>query len=166
MIKLEDNTKTTKQALCKVFDREYVSVKRDRGTASGWVLVKISLPCPQNCKCIWETKTATWAKPQYTYKTRGQFGINYQGRSTYLCEACLNLHEEARKKADKAISSCGNIYYHYCSDDGYGTERQEILVDIETIPTKEGEKPRCCNKCGDVLRVEDDLSCGYHNFES
>lgn len=125
--------KQVKQALLKHYASKDVSVRGDRGTAYGWVKVKVELDKPEGCTCNIVEKVATWSKDQYTYKYRAQLNP-MDSRSAYYCEKCLNILTKNQEKVDKLVYTSGAKFSHYYADDGYGTERAEVLtqVDIRT----------------------------------
>lgn len=108
-MKTTDLTKIVKKALGEKYGFKNVSVKRGRGTASGWVEARVSLDkerptcemCPNYMRC-------------------------------YSCgEKYRNDRLEAEKIAYKAVNEAGLRFHTYYSDDGYGTERSEFLLDVK-----------------------------------
>jgi hypothetical protein len=75
-------------------------------------------------------QNTTYSK-KITY--RAQLGPVYMGEngSTYMCEKCLTKHKEETKRMEQIVYTCGAEFYHYSSDDGYGTERAECLTQLE-----------------------------------
>ncbi len=130
MNETSQSNRVIKNALLKVYAPKDVSVRGDRGTAYGWVNVKVTLDRPEGCECKIVTKEATWAKVPYTYSYREQLDPkNYQ--SSYYCEKCLALLKENQEKVDKIVYGCGAEFGHYCVDDGYNTEQSEVITTVE-----------------------------------
>lgn len=103
--------KPAKIALAKKYGYKNVSVKNGQGTAWGWVEVSIEtyqpMPCTQFCKG-WE--------------------------HTYTCQdARRSVTNEAREIMYKAWQEAGLKPYTYSSDDGYGTERDCTLIDVNYL---------------------------------
>lgn len=123
--------KQVKKALLEHYNKENISVKGDRGTAYGWVNVKVLLSKPKNCNCNIQTAYASWAKVPYSYKYRAQREVGQPlSRSTYMCEACLSKIEEHKPKVEQIVYGCGAKFGHYYADDGYDTKRSEVLIDV------------------------------------
>lgn len=122
-----------KKRLCRVFDRKNVQVVGGRGTAYGWVEIKVEQDRPADCACNWVTESRTWNGQTHTWTYRGQLSPVYMGenRSTYLCEKCLNLSVTTTELLKKTIFTKDIHYSHYYADDGYNTERAEVLYDIK-----------------------------------
>ena len=100
-----------KQALARKYGYQNVSVKNGTGTAWGWVHVSI--------------KTA---KPI----------VECRGDEAYmLCsihrEAERTILSEAREIMHKAWQSEGLKPYSYTVDDGYGSESEEVRIDVNYL---------------------------------
>ncbi len=122
--------KQIKAALCKVYNRKDVRVVGGRGTATGWVEIKVMLDRPSDCTCNIVEQVRTWSKDKSTYKYRAQLDpLDY--RSGYYCHKCKALYEIQDKRVSEIVNTCGAWFTHYTSDDGYGTERRECLTQVE-----------------------------------
>ena len=64
---LKERNQKIKKAVCLAFPNDKVSVIGGRGTATGWVDVKVTLKPSKECTCNFVEKTATWSKEQYKY---------------------------------------------------------------------------------------------------
>lgn len=105
--------KPAKAALAKKYGYKNVAVRNGQGTAWGWVEVKISAPKPKvDC--------------------RKNYGGECGGYG--LCMACRDaqhaITNEARQIIHKAWQVVGLKPYTYTSDDGYGSERGCVLIDV------------------------------------
>ena len=114
-----------KKSLCSVFPKENVSVTGGRGTACGWVNIKIKLERPADCQCQFITQTATWAKVPYQYTYRKQL------EHSFYCDRCLEELKKNEPIVGKLVYGCGEEFSHYYADDGYNTEHAEVLIDVE-----------------------------------
>jgi hypothetical protein len=95
-----------KQALKKEFPVYKISVRQDHGTASGWKLVKIETNISEN----------------------GRYG-NAKGEwNKEVCEKFSTIEKKAREIVKQNCE-----LYTYCSDDGYNTERDCLLIDVHGI---------------------------------
>lgn len=100
-------TKIVKTALAERFGFKNVSVKRGRGTASGWVDAKVEIERPHDCFC----------KENEPYCSRCK-------------EQLRDVNDEARKRVYDAMQKAGVKFSTYYSDDGYNTERDCFLLHI------------------------------------
>lgn len=102
--------KPIKSALSKEYGYKNVSVKNGRGTAWGWVEASISLPKPIDCGC----------------------SIN-----EHYCQSCKDkvnkITKEGTEIAREALKKDNLSFHTYCSDDGFGTDREEFLLQINLI---------------------------------
>ncbi|MEM2352404.1 MAG: hypothetical protein QXT26_08370 [Thermoproteota archaeon] len=92
-----------KAALSEVFGRENVSVKGDRGTAYGWVIITIYAEKP------------------------------HEGECERICLACNDKRREIERKAWRILEETGlveelNIYY-----DEMGNQRYECIIDVKLV---------------------------------
>lgn len=127
---IADRNKLIKQRLVKVFGAKNVSVRGERGTAYGWVSIKVQLDRPEGCTCNWVTETRTWSGKEHTYTYRAPMN-DLVHRYDNMCPTCLELHEKMVQKVRETIFTKDIEYTHYTSDDGYGTEHAEVLYDVE-----------------------------------
>ena len=95
-------TPVVKKALAQKYGYKNVSVKNGRGTAWGWVEASINTG-----------KLPT--DRQFTQEER---------------KLEREIEIEARAIAREALKSAGLSFYTYSSDDGYGTESEEFLIQI------------------------------------
>lgn len=102
--------KPIKTALAKKYGYKNVSVKNGRGTAWGWVEAVIKALRPVSCTC----------SPVSTY-----------------CQSCREIlnavSNEAREIAKESLRKENLKFYTYSSDDGYDTEREQFLVQVNII---------------------------------
>lgn len=115
-----------KKSLCEVFNRGDVKVTGARGTAYGWVHIGVSTDRKSDCTCDIKTGKKWGSNEDYQYR-----GCTLTGGSTYLCKSCLKIRQETEEKARKAIKASKQTFGTYTADDGYNTERDEMLLDIE-----------------------------------
>ena len=101
---MENQNKLIKKELAKKFGYKNIKVIGGRGTAYGWVEIGISIEKPKNCLC----------KEGETYCSE--------------CKKALNKTDEEAKKLIYAIP--GIKFYTYLSDDGYGTDRDCVLIQV------------------------------------
>lgn len=101
-----------KQALAKKYGYKNVSVKNGRGTAWGWVEVSVSTKKPiTSCD-----------------------GIHTGWDTCYTCqEASRNIEHEASRIMYAAWQKEGLKPYTYTQDDGYGSERDDVLISVHYI---------------------------------
>jgi hypothetical protein len=127
---ITERNKRIKQALLKFYSYKDVVVKGDRGTAYGWVKIKVMVDRPINCHCKIIEEVATWSKDKHIYKYRGQLDPN-NNRSSYMCEECLKVYLKNYKKVNEIISSFNKEFSTFIADDGYNTEHREVIVQVE-----------------------------------
>jgi adenine deaminase len=78
-----------------------------KGTAWGWVHLSFDYKKPEECYCN---------------RTQGMY-----------CSKCRDAHQEATKKVYELIKQSKTELYSYCSDDGYNTDRDCMLIDVNLI---------------------------------
>lgn len=104
--------KPAKTALAKRYGYKNVSVKNGRGTAWGWVEVKINTQRPAQLPCVGD--------------------INH-----FYCSNCVEnnniTRNEARTIMHNAWRAEGLEPYHYTVDDSYNTQSEEVLIDVNYI---------------------------------
>ncbi len=115
-----------KKSLCEVFNRKDVRVLGGRGTAYGWVEIKVETDRKSDCTC--NIKIDKRWRTNEEYKYRDVIDMN---RLTYFCDSCKKIRQETEEKARKAIKASKQTFGTYTADDGYNTERDEMLLDIE-----------------------------------
>jgi len=102
--------KPIKKELADKYGYKNVSVKNGTGTAWGWVEISITAKKPNDCFCL-------------------------EGQP--YCQNCKDLmntrSREAEKLANEALKKEGLEFYTYCSDDGYNTDRNEVLISVNLI---------------------------------
>jgi hypothetical protein len=132
---LKERNKQIKKAVTKAYPKDKVSVTGGKGTATGWVDVKLTLKATPDCTCNFVEKTATWGKPIYTYTVREQrqpwTGNYHDDKYQYYCPVCHEILETETKKLKEIVYGCGAEFYHYTVDDGYNTQSAECLVSVE-----------------------------------
>tara|TARA_B110000503_G_C7104115_1_gene395169 strand:- start:301 stop:870 length:570 start_codon:yes stop_codon:yes gene_type:complete len=100
-------TSVIKSALRKKFSEYQFSVTKGTGTACGWIHVDVDAPRTAFCFC----------KIDQPY-----------------CSQCRErsnmIHSEVYKEVVDSLAKENMSLSHYCSDDGYGTERSELLIHI------------------------------------
>jgi hypothetical protein len=132
---LKERNKQIKKAVMSAYPNDKVSVTGGRGTATGWVDVKLTLKTLPGCSCKFIENHATWAKVPYTYITRSErqprTGDYYNDQYTYYCPQCHERLEVENKKLKDIVYNCGAEFYHYTVDDGYNTQSAECLVSVE-----------------------------------
>ena len=98
-----------KKALVNKYGYKNVSVNNGKGTAWGWVQIRLDQPHAKDCSCE---------------------GYNY-GQS---CKDVINnTNHEAEVLAKKAIKESGQEAYKFYSDDGYNTEIDEINTHVSLV---------------------------------
>lgn len=101
--------KPIKTVLAKKYGFKNVIVKSGRGTSSGWVEIKVKI-----------------AKPR----------IGHQPECSY-CPECRKFERfmcgQVREAAQEALSKENLKFNTYCSDDGYDSERDCVLIDVSLI---------------------------------
>ena len=115
--------KPAKKALANKYGYRNVSVKNGNGTAWGWVEIKINNQSKpelcERCKSIKENSPFPL------------FG------NDYMCHECREKQSYIRKEAQniihKAWQEAGLKVYTYCVDDGYNSESEEVLIDVNYI---------------------------------
>jgi hypothetical protein len=106
---MSDISSETKKALIPYFGREYVSVKRGRGTAWGWIHANVRIPRPADCKC-----------KQLAEERK------FNGFSKH-CTACKETITLSERVIDAAVK---NIQFNkYADDMGYG-DHSEFLAQV------------------------------------
>lgn len=125
-----ERNRKIKRALLKGFKARDISVRGDTGTAYGWVKIKILLDKPKTCTCLFKEQLATWTKKPYIYKYRINPNPTFFNSSLY-CKDCLNLLKKKEKKANEIINKSGVEFSYYRADDGYNTERREMILEVE-----------------------------------
>lgn len=103
--------KPAKKALAKKYGYSNVSVKNGTGTAWGWVEVSITTTKPA-VECL---------------------GDEEYRMCSNCREAYSSITKEARAIMEEAWKAEGLTANTYTSDDGYGTERDEVLIDVTYI---------------------------------
>ena len=103
----QDN-RNIKKALIKAFPDYKVSIRNGTGTAYGWKTIGIITDIKERLD------------------EKGFLRYNEEEKKRF---------EEIEKKANKVIYETGKKIYHYYADDGYSTERSEVLLHIEGIET-------------------------------
>ena len=121
--------KIIKNALCKVYNKKDVTVRGDRGTATGWVKIKVMFDKPEGCTCN-IVEEAHMFGDKSTYKYRASLDVN-DYRSGYYCPKCKEVHEKQSKIVRNTINNSGAFFTHYTSDDGYNTEHREEITEVE-----------------------------------
>jgi len=84
-----------------------------RGTAWGWVELSFDLPKPKECYCAEQL--------------------------TGYCLPCSKARDEARKKVYDLIKQAKIELYNYTADDGYNSQNDCMLIDINLISQKPEE---------------------------
>jgi len=102
-ITIAQDNRNIKRALVKAFPEYKISVTNGSGTAYGWKHINIDTDIPER--------------------------LNECGRYAYNEEE-KEQFEAIEKKANEIIYSVGKKIYHYCADDGYNTERSEVLLQV------------------------------------
>ena len=102
--------KPIKKALAKEYGYKNVSVKNGSGTAWGWVDINIKADKPKDCTC--SDMPNQWAYCKTCKETVNK-----------ISENALNISREALKREDLA-------FYTYSSDDGYGSEREDCIIQV------------------------------------
>lgn len=102
-----------KKALSSVYGAKSVSVTNGSGTAYGWLHIKVTMPKTSEHNCA-----------------------EFEG----FRSRCTKCYEEQRAEENKIKDIARNIskengerIYTYSSDDGYGSDNECMLVDIEVI---------------------------------
>jgi hypothetical protein len=95
-----------KKALRKEFPTYKISVRQSIGTASGWKNISI------------ETDIVEERKPE-------EFGFG-----TRLVKEVRDRFEVIEKRAGEIVRENAKLYT-YCSDDGYDTNRECLLIDVK-----------------------------------
>ena len=115
---IAERNRAIKKELVKQYGKNVI-VKGDRGTAYGWLNIKITLPTPA--------------------------GHVHQMDSYNRCNEC---REMTRKEKDNIRSVChkvakeiGSYIGSYYADDGYNTPSSNILATVEYEDTKAEAKP-------------------------
>ena len=107
---MNTRVKPIKKALAKKYGFKNVSVKNGEGTAWGWVRAKIETNKPSDCSC----------SPNETY-----------------CQSCRNKINETSREAEgiafEALRKENLKFYTYSSDDGYGTETSEFILQVNLV---------------------------------
>jgi len=78
-----------------------------QGTAWGWVHLSFDYPKSKECYCD---------------RTQGMY-----------CSKCRDTQEEAHKKVYELIKKSKIELYNYTADDGYNSERDCMIIDINLI---------------------------------
>jgi hypothetical protein len=98
-----------KKALAEKYGFRNVSVRNGQGTAWGWVEVSITIDKPANFSMLDENGF-------YSRECRGNMDT---------------ISREAKQIMSKAWDKLGLKPYTYCSDDGYNSEKDDVLIDIK-----------------------------------
>ena len=134
---LKERNKQIKKAVVKAFPNDKVSVVGGRGTATGWVDIKVTMTPSHECTCNFVEKIATWSKDQYKYMVREERQPRtpnfYDNLNQYFCPDCHERIEKETVRLNNIVYNCGAEFSTYNSDDGYNTERAECLTNIEII---------------------------------
>jgi len=105
-ITIAQDNRNIKKALTKAFPNYKISIRNGTGTAYGWKHINVI--------------------------TNIKKRLNEEGFYNYNEEEKKQF-EEIRQKANKIIYEIGKRISHYYADDGYNTERSEVLLNIEGI---------------------------------
>jgi hypothetical protein len=124
---IKERNKQIKRALLQVYKPQDVSVRGDTGTATGWVLIKVTLDRPQGCSCNFIKAIANWETPPRPYEYRDMYN-QAGGMNTSYCPVCQNLHEKEKKRVNEIVHTCGAEFYHYDNDDMHG---EESIIEVE-----------------------------------
>jgi hypothetical protein len=106
-----DNTKQTKSALVPIFGRDHVRVHHGRGTAYGWVDIKVQVPRPADCFCSELRRDADDVYSRYA-----------------KCDACRETKDLAKRLID--VATAGIKYDTWYLDDGHSTACDQTNTDI------------------------------------
>lgn len=106
-------TSILKQALAKKYGYQNVRVWRGTGTAYGWVHASIQLQKKQ-ASCEMDI-VQPWGQVEKCYKCQ---------------ESWRNDQRQAEELSYKAVKDANLSFGHCYSDDGYGTQRSEFLLDV------------------------------------
>lgn len=118
----KERARVIRKSLAEVFGSQNVSVKKGRGTASSWVEAHVHAERPTTCTCEFSTTywNGTIAEKPY--------------RAKPYCESCKSEYgkaeEVARRLSREAMEKAGYEHSTYTSDDGYGSERSEFLMQV------------------------------------
>ncbi len=101
-------TSVIKTALGKKYPDLSFSVVKGKGTASGWIEIGVEVPRPTACSC---------------------------GGAYPRCAPCRDtaehLHLEIEREVSSSLEAEGMELSYYCSDDGFGSDRAELLIHID-----------------------------------
>ncbi len=107
---MNKRVKPVKRALAGEYGFKNVSVRSGTGTASGWVEAEIKTKKPNSCTC---------------------------SPDGYLCQECRDrtreIRQEAKKISVEALKKEGLEFCGYTAGDGYGTQRDSFLLQINLI---------------------------------
>ena len=88
---------------------ENVTVRGERGTATGWVNIHLNLVKPAQCSCPAE--------------------MRFYSERCKLCKDTLNeASDEAELIAIQAAKDAGSYIGTYCADDSYNTQDKQIII--------------------------------------
>jgi hypothetical protein len=100
---------TKAQQVKKAVKGHFQNIKctNGRGTAYGWVHLSFDYPKPEECYC--------------------------HERLTGYCMKCSNARSEAQQKVYDLIKKSKVELYSYYADDGYNTERDEMIINVNLV---------------------------------
>ena len=124
MLDIKKRNQELKKILSKEFGAKNVSVTGSRGTAYGWVTMTVKTPDP----CPFKQDET----PCSSYR-ECKDGI-CKGNNRRLGGGWRNSVRQLKTKeiTDRVEELIKDIeFYHYCSDDGYDTEKREMHINID-----------------------------------
>lgn len=106
--------KPIKKALATKYGFKNVTVKNGTGTAWGWVKIGVSVP-----------------KPEVADHEHSEYGCT-------KCRVSENaISKEVEDLASQALKDNNLKFHTYCSDGGYNSERDCVLIDVNFIKPEE-----------------------------
>jgi len=100
-LRVAERNRAIKKALSKVFGRENVRVRGDRGTAYGWVDITITQPKNHKCDGNWR------------------------------CQECIKQIEEIKRRVWDILKETGLINYLYTYYNDMNERRYECIVEVK-----------------------------------
>jgi len=102
-MRVAERNRRIKKALSRVFGRENVRVRGDRGTAYGWVNITVIQPKPHNGDCDWR------------------------------CEECRRKRESVKQRVWEVLRETGLINHLHTYYDDMGYRRYECIIQVNLI---------------------------------
>lgn len=107
---IAQRNRAIKKALSEIYGSKNISLTGHRGTAYGWIDIKVNVPQPQH-----------------------EHNFNHYNR----CSICYELkrvdENRIRQVAHETAKNIGSYIGSFYSDDGYDTKHDNMLIDVNFV---------------------------------